>query len=52
MEGISHVGGNDFFITDERTRTIYRISLEADTRRIDVTKMPRLALGIQFNNER
>jgi uncharacterized protein YjiK len=46
LEGISHMSGNLFVIIDERLQQIYRVALEADTARIDVTNTPRLGLGI------
>jgi uncharacterized protein YjiK len=46
LEGISHVAGNLFVVIDERLQQIYRVTLAADTARIDVTNAPRLGLGL------
>lgn len=46
LEGISHAGGRLFVLIDERRQQIYRVSLEADTRAIDVTDAPRLGLNV------
>ena len=46
LEGISHMEGNLFVIIDERLQQIYRVTLAADTTRVDVTNAPRLGLGV------
>ncbi|MDR2688616.1 MAG: SdiA-regulated domain-containing protein [Azoarcus sp.] len=46
LEGITHMEGNLFAIIDERRQQIYRVAVDADTRRVDVQGAPRLGLGI------
>ncbi|MDR3086381.1 MAG: SdiA-regulated domain-containing protein [Azoarcus sp.] len=52
IEGISHVEDDVYVLFDERRQDIYRISLNENTREIDVANMPRLGLGIMLNNNR
>ena len=52
LEGISHMGGPLFVIVDERLQQIYRVTLEADTARVDVTNAPRLGLNVLQSGNR
>lgn len=50
LEGISSMGGRLFVLVDEREQQIhYRVRLEADARRVDVTGAPRLGLRVLEN---
>lgn len=52
LEGISHMSGSLFVIIDERLQQIYRVTLEANTTRVDVTNAPRLGLGVLQSGNR
>lgn len=43
-EGITHVRDNVFAIADERDFTVYRVEINADTTRVDVSDAPRVDL--------
>lgn len=43
-EGITHVRGNIFAISDEREHSVFRVEIEADTRHIDLSQAPRIEL--------
>lgn len=46
MEGITHVSGNRYVISDERDNRLVLIQLEDDATSIDVRESPKLKLGI------
>lgn len=46
MEGITHVSGNRYVISDERDNRLVLIQLEDDAKAIDVSESPKLKLGI------
>ena len=46
MEGITHVSGNRYVISDERDNRLVLIQLEDDATAIDVSESPKLKLGI------
>lgn len=46
MEGITHVSGNRYVISDERDNRLVLIELEDDATSIDVRESPKLKLGI------
>jgi uncharacterized protein YjiK len=49
LEGITHMEGRLYGLIDERRQQIYRVTIGADTERIDVADAPRLGIGIQRN---
>jgi uncharacterized protein YjiK len=50
LEGIAHMGGRFYGLIDERRQLIYRVAIDADTRRVDVSDAPRrLDLDIPRN---
>jgi uncharacterized protein YjiK len=49
LEGITHVGEHRFVIIDERSQQICWIHIDAQTKSIDATRMPRLGLGLEVN---
>jgi len=49
LEGITHMEGRLYVLIDERKQQVYRIAIDADTRRIDVADAPRIGLGILLN---
>lgn len=46
MEGITHVSGNRYVISDERDNRLVLIQLDHDATAIDVRESPKLKLGI------
>lgn len=44
-EGITHIGGDIFALSDEREHQIYMVRIDAQTEEIDVQDAPRLGLG-------
>lgn len=46
MEGITHVSGNRYVISDERDNRLVLIELDSDATAIDVRESPKLKLGI------
>jgi uncharacterized protein YjiK len=49
LEGITHVGADQFIVIDERSQQICQVRINADTTRIDATRAPRLGLGVEIN---
>jgi uncharacterized protein YjiK len=52
LEGITHVGGNQFVLIDERKQQICWVQIDAQTKSLDTNNMPRLGLAIQVNGNR
>jgi uncharacterized protein YjiK len=50
LEGISHVEDDAYVLFDERRQHIYRISLNENTRAVNVAKAPQLGLDIMPND--
>jgi len=46
LEGITHVEGDYFVITDEASHQLYRVVVSDGTREIDVSSAPRFGLGL------
>lgn len=46
MEGITHVSGNRYVISDERDNRLVLVELDDDATAIDVSESPKLKLGI------
>lgn len=46
MEGITHVSGNRYVISDERDNRLIAIEMNDDAKTIDVRQSPRIKLGI------
>jgi len=47
-EGITHVSGKFFVITEEDSQQIFRVQIDQQTRVIQKSEMPRLGLAIDF----
>ncbi len=49
LEGITHIDGDEFIITDERSQQLYWVTITDETTSIDIAGMPSLGLGIDLN---
>lgn len=49
LEGITHIDGDEFIITDERSQQLYWVTITDETKSINVAGMPSLGLGIDLN---